>query len=115
MQDNAFLGFMPKRVVVGYIDNAAINGQLSLNPFYLTIATLTFLSIYVDVQYLPTKPLELNYETNCYIRDYHQMFSGFNRDSGNYLTREEFVQGHTLYVFDLNPDLCDVPHLNLQH
>ncbi|GFY64447.1 uncharacterized protein F54H12.2 [Trichonephila inaurata madagascariensis] len=115
MQDNVFFGVMPKRVVVGCIDNAAINGQLSLNPFLFDHCNVNFLSIYVDGQPVPTKPLELNYETNCYIRAYHQMFSGFNRGSGNYLKREEFAQGHTLYVFDLSPDLCDGPHLNLQH
>ena len=31
------------------------------------------------------------------------------------MRREDFAKGHTLYGFDLNPDLCDGPHLNLQH
>ncbi|GFV71376.1 uncharacterized protein F54H12.2 [Trichonephila clavipes] len=114
MQDNVFLGVLPKRVVVGCIDNAAITGQLNLNPFLFDHCNVNFLSIYIDGQPVPTKPLELKYETNCYIRAYHQMFSGLNRDSGNYLKRGEFAQGHTLYVFD-SPDLCDGPHLNLQH
>ncbi|GFS29128.1 uncharacterized protein F54H12.2 [Trichonephila inaurata madagascariensis] len=101
IQDYVFLGVMPKRVVVGCIDKAAINGQLNLNPFLFDHCNVNFLSIYVDEQPVPTKPLELNYETNCYIRAYNQMFSGLNRDSGNYLTREEFAQGHTLYVLIL--------------
>lgn len=42
------------------------------------------------------------------------MFAGFHQDTGIYLKREEFADGHILYAFDLSPDLCDGPHLNLK-
>lgn len=114
-QDNVFLGSMPKRIIIGCLENAAMNSQYNLNPFVFNHHNVNFLSIYVDGQPVPSKPLELNFEANSYIRAYHQLFPGFHRDSGIYLTRDEFAKGHTLYVFDLSPDLCDGPHLNLQH
>ena len=31
---------------------------------------------------------------------------GINSDTGNTVDRKEFKNGHTLYCFDLTPDLC---------
>lgn len=114
MQDNVFLGPIPKRIVIGLLDNDVINGKYGLNPFLFHHHHVNFLSVYIDGNPVPSKPLELNFDSNNYIRAYHSLFSGFNRDSGNFISREEFANGHTLYAFDLSPDLCDGPHLNLQ-
>ena len=115
MQDNVFLGPMPKRIVIGLIENAALNGNNALNPFLFHHHNVNFLSVYIDGQPVPSKPLELDFENKNYIRAYHRLFSSFNRDTGIYLSREDFANGHALYAFDLSPDLCDGPHLNLQH
>ena len=114
MQDNVFLGSMPKRIIIGLLENAAMSGQYDLNPFNFHHHNVNFISVYVDGQPVPSKPLELDFAGKNYIRAYHRLFSGFNRDAGNYLTREDFESGHTLYAFDMTPDLCDGPHLNLQ-
>lgn len=115
MQDNVFLGTMPKRVIITCLENAGMNGQYNLNPFFFHHYDVNFLSVYVDGQPVPSKPLELDFRNGSYIRAYHRLFSGFNDDKGIFLSREEFSKGHTLYAFDLTPDLCNGPHLNLQH
>ncbi|GBM28476.1 Uncharacterized protein F54H12.2 [Araneus ventricosus] len=115
MQDNVFLGSMPKRLIITFVKNAAINGQYSLNPFNFKHHKLNFLGIYLDGQPVPCKPMELNYESENYIRAYHSLFSGFNRDKGIYISREEFSKGYAIYSFDLTPDLCDGSHFNLLH
>jgi len=115
MQDNVFLGHMPKRIVVTCLENAAVNGQYSLNPFLFHHYNINFLSIYLDGQPVPGKPLELNFANKNYVQAYHTLFSGFNQDKGIYLTRDEYAEGYTLFAFDLSPDLCEGPHLNLQH
>ncbi|GBL72976.1 Uncharacterized protein F54H12.2, partial [Araneus ventricosus] len=79
MQDNVFLGSMPKRLIITFVKNAAINGQYSLNAFNFKHHKLNFLGIYLDGQPVPCKPMELNYESENYIRAYHSLFSGFNR------------------------------------
>lgn len=114
LQDNCFLGVMPKRLIIACLDNAATNGDYSLNPFSIKHYDVNFLSLYLDGQEVPGKGLDLNYKTNNYIRAYHRLFSSFHQNKGIYLTREEFAKNHTLYAFDLSPDLCDGPHLNLQ-
>lgn len=34
MQENVFLGAMPKRIIIGFLENIAYTEQLDLNPFY---------------------------------------------------------------------------------
>lgn len=115
MQDNVFLGAIPKRVIITCLNNAAESGQYSSNPFLFEHYNANFISVYVDGNPVPSKPLELDYTSNNYVRAYHRMFPGFNQDKGIALTREEFAKGYTLYVFDLTPDMCDGSHMNLQH
>lgn len=40
MQDNVFLGSMPKCIIIGLLENGSINRQYDLNPFVPTIACL---------------------------------------------------------------------------
>lgn len=115
MQDNVFLGNMPKRIIITCLENASMNGQYSLNPFFFHHYNINFLSVYLDGQPVPGKALEVDFENKNYIRAYHTLFPGFNRDKGIYLTRDDYALGHTLFSFDLSADLCDGPHLNLQH
>lgn len=115
MQDNVFLGHMPKRVIIACVENAAMNGQYTHNPFLFAHNNVNFLSIYVDGQPVPYKPLELNFKSKNFVRAYYSLFNSFDRDKGIYLTREDYAKGHVLYAFDLTPDLCDGSHFNLQH
>ena len=44
------------------------------------------------------------------------LFSGtnkINRDEGNYISREDYARGYSLYVYDLSPDLAENDHFNL--
>lgn len=115
MQDNVFLGAMPKRIIITCLQNASMSGQYSTNPFLFHHYDIHYLSVYVDGQPIPGKPLELDFQNKNTIRGYHSLFSGFNQDKGIYITREEYVNGHTLFAFDLTADLCSGGHLNLQH
>lgn len=45
-QDNVLLGPMPKRVIIGLLENASINGQY--DPFHFDYHKVKFLTVYVD-------------------------------------------------------------------
>ena len=40
--DNLFLGQLPKRIVLGLVDNRALNGDISLNPYNFQHCNLNF-------------------------------------------------------------------------
>ncbi|PIK55304.1 hypothetical protein BSL78_07776 [Apostichopus japonicus] len=119
IQDHIFLGQLPKKVIVGCVRNTAFNGSYTLNPFNFEHFGLDFLALYMDGEQVPYKPLKPNYSADGganYIRAYHTLFSGTDKaqhDAGNAISRDDYLNGYTLYAFDLTPDLSSGGHFNL--
>lgn len=115
--DGLFMGKLPKRIILGIVDNRAYNGDLALNPFEFKHCDLNYLAIHVDGQQIPAAPLKPSYSTDNYIRAYFTQFQsseGISSDTGNTVDREEFKDGNTLYCFDLTPDLSSSsPHFQI--
>ena len=116
--EGLYMGQLPKRIVIGIVDNRAFNGDLSLNPYEFKHCDLNFLSLHMDGQQIPWAPLKPSYATDNYIRAFFTQFSsgdGINTDTGNTIDREEFKLGNTLYCFDLTPDLSSssAHHFNI--
>ena len=106
--DNLFLGQLPKRIVLGLGDNRAFNGDISLNPYNFQHCNLNYLAVHLDSQQVPWAPLQPSFSGSSYIRAFNTQFTGgdgISSDTGNTIGREQFVNGHALYCFDLTPDL----------
>ena len=107
--DNIFLGQIPKRCIVGFVDNSAFNGNLKLNPFNFNNYTMNSFSLYIDGQQIPSKPLQPCFSSeNASTLAYHTLFSGTGMhflNEGNDISREEYADGYCLMAFDLTPDL----------
>ena len=74
--DNIILGQLPKRIIIGFVDNKAFNGHRALNPFNFEHININFLCLYVDGVQVPSKPLQPNFgASNLYIDAYHTLFS----------------------------------------
>ncbi|XP_071578687.1 uncharacterized protein F54H12.2-like [Temnothorax nylanderi] len=85
--DNVILGQLPKRIIVGFVDNRAFNGDRKLNP--------------------PLQP-SFSRDEPLYVEAYHTLFSGTGihfLNEGNSISREDYAEGFTLFAFDLTPDL----------
>ena len=105
--DNVILGQLPKRIIIGFVDNKAFNGDKSYNPFNFKHYNINFFSIYVDGTQIPPTPLQRNFKENLYVEAYHTLFSGcgihfFNQ--GNMISRESYAKGSCLFAFDLTLD-----------
>lgn len=108
-QENLFMGQLPKRIVLGMVDNAAFNGDIHKNPHNFQHYSLNFFALYADGSQIPTKLLQPNFERNKWMRSYTKLFSGtgmFYQDKGNDIDRDDFA-------FDLTPDLNDGGNFNL--
>ena len=106
--DNLFLGQLPKRIVLGLVDNRVFNGDISLNPYNFQHCNLNYLAVHLDGQQVPWAPLQPSFSGSSYIRAFYTQFTGgdgISSDTGNTIGREQFVNGHALYCFDLTPDL----------
>ncbi len=115
-QENLFLGQLPKRLVVGMVENGAVTGRFDRNPFNFRHFDCNFLALYAEGQQIPAKPLQPNFERNKCVRSYLSLYSGTHmlyQDESNGIDREEYGKGFTLFAFDLTPDLNDGSHYNI--
>lgn len=108
--DNAILGQLPKRIIIGFVDNRAFNGDRKLNPFNFKNYGINFLSLYADGVQIPSRPLQPSFSKDepLYVEAFHTLFSGTGihfLNEGNSISREDYSQGFTLFAFDLTPDL----------
>ncbi|XP_011633971.1 uncharacterized protein F54H12.2-like [Pogonomyrmex barbatus] len=104
--DNAILGQLPKRVIVGFVDNKAFNGNRKLNPFNFKNYGINFFSLYADGVQIPSRPLQSNFSKDhpLYVEAYNTLFSGTGihfLNEENSINREDYVKGFTLFAFDL--------------
>lgn len=116
VQDNVFVGQIPKRLIIGCVENDAYHGTFNKNPFDFKHFNLNFIAVYVDGQPVPHNPLELNFSQKQYIRAYQNLFMStehMRSDQGNFISREDFCDGNTLFAYNLSADLCDGEHFNL--
>ena len=114
--EKLFTGQLPTRLVIGCVDNDAFNGSYTKNPYNFKNFALSEISIHLDGNTQPIRPLKPNYAGHQYIQAFMSLFSGTgkeNRDEGNDITREDYPRGYALYAFDLSPDLAEEGHFNL--
>ncbi|XP_031355183.1 uncharacterized protein F54H12.2-like [Photinus pyralis] len=107
--DNVFLGQLPKRCIIGFVSNKAFNGDYASNPFNFQNYKINYMSLYIDGQQIPSKPLQPDFtRAGLYVRAYHTLFSGTGihfLNEGNNISRLDYPHGYCLTTFDLTPDL----------
>lgn len=115
--DNIYVGKMPRRVIVGFVKHTGISGSFSENPFYFQHFGLEKINLIVAGHNIPyRKDLEFDFDKKQCIRGYNTLFKGLNRtlyETGNDITLEDYVDGYTLFAFNLAPDLCDGDHWSI--
>ena len=106
-RDNVFLGELPKRVVLCLVDTGAFNGDYTKNPFRFQGFNLNYLALHADEKQFPAVPLTPDFRNHRVLRSYLQLFAATGRfytDGGIGISPGEFLDGYTLFAFDLTPD-----------
>lgn len=105
--ENLFGGVLPKRITLGLVDNKAYNGDYHKNPFNFKHFDLNKMVLYCGGERIPWNELKLDYKNNDFLHGYYTLFAGgdgIDADSGNGISREEYLDGSVLYCLDLTPD-----------
>jgi len=105
-------GMIPRRVIVGFVDNGALTGDTTKNPYNFQSMHIREMWLSYDGKEYPTRHYETDFtaavaaRTN--IRAYAEMRKVLLPTEGlegePYLTYERWLKGHTLFAFDLTPD-----------
>ncbi|XP_048064833.1 uncharacterized protein F54H12.2-like [Megalobrama amblycephala] len=109
-------GTLPKSIVLAMVDNDAFTGTYNKNPFAFKHYDLEFLAVYVDGQQFPAKPLQPNFESRAAVREFYQLAMASGRHLKNQalsIDRDDFLNGYTLYAFNLTPDEECGQHISL--
>jgi hypothetical protein len=108
--DNIFFGSLPSRLIVGMVELAAMEGDVSKNPFNFEHFNMKSFALYVDGVQMPTEGYQFNFvaKKNNYLPAYQDFLEctgkwGSNKDNG--ITRKMWAEGCTLLAFDLTPDM----------
>ncbi|XP_055997822.1 uncharacterized protein F54H12.2-like [Ostrea edulis] len=105
--DHLFQGQMPKLIVLGFVDNAAFNGDNTRNPFHFQNEKVKKLEISINVEMMETRPLEPNFTDDQYLRSYLSLYKGLGKlgqDWAPDITLEEYKNGYTLWCVDFTKD-----------
>ena len=106
-QDNIFSGQSPKLIVFGMVTNEAFNGTIKSNPFQFEHFDLSIATLSVNGEPITT---QMDFKNKLCKRQYMAMFQSLEMynttDESNGLTYEKWLNGNTLFVYNLCPDLA---------
>ncbi len=118
--DNLFLTAQPKRLLIAIVSSAAYNGAYDKNPFNFQHFKLNYLCLTIDGSCVPSQAFQPDYEEGIYLECYDSLFSiapeqrvGKTRKATT-INRDEYVDGHCMYMFNLDGGSQGSPFVNPQ-
>ncbi|XP_039887838.1 uncharacterized protein LOC120733608 [Simochromis diagramma] len=104
--ENLFLGSLPRYLVIGMVNHEAFTGRYDLCPFNFQHNNLEFLALCHESKQIPAKAFQPNFAENQSVREFYSLYTATGRnlkDLSLCIDRQEFEQGYTLFVFNMNP------------
>lgn len=117
LYDQIFASAIPRKLIVAFVSQAAVNGDYTKTPFNFAHFSITDVAVYVNGESLPGRPLKLDFTANNnYVSAYVNLFEGaeiWNQDGGIIINREMFKNGYCIFVFNLEPSSLSEEYINL--
>lgn len=116
VKDNIFLGQLPKRIVIGMVNNEAYAGNISLNPYNFEHFGINYMQLYTDGEPVLAKPLKLNCAEGQYLDAFELLsksFDKFDGEKSSIIKRQDWLRGYSLFSFDLTSDFDGDDHFAL--
>ncbi len=102
-----FQGTKPKRVIIGFVNSKGVTGDYGINPFNFLNCDIRSICLYADGLPVSGNAMKCNFtDKSGIVSAYTKLFEitgKWNRDVGNFITREHFIRGSTLFAFQLEP------------
>ncbi|XP_015781335.1 uncharacterized protein F54H12.2-like [Tetranychus urticae] len=80
--ENLFTGILPKRIILGLVDESSFAGDRKSNPFLFKNYGVSHLALNVDGNCIPTIPYQPDYENNIYMREFINLYRYTGQDEG---------------------------------
>ncbi|KAL3095126.1 hypothetical protein niasHT_027945 [Heterodera trifolii] len=99
-----FTGQLPKRVILGMVENTAYVGNQKKSPFNFRPFDVRSVTLTANGKQWPAAPFELNFSNNLYTRAFHEMNEALGMASStdsNGITLEKYRKGWTIFAFNM--------------
>ena len=99
---------MPNNLVLGIVSTEADAGSQQKNPFNFKHCDLESVTLYVNDQSIPFKPLEFNFDEDLYTASYLSLFSlqhDIGCDIGLDIRLSDYDSGYCLIAFDIKAEV----------
>jgi hypothetical protein len=97
-----FNGLVPQSLYIGIVEKQTFAGRLNKSPFNFKNKNLTKLAVTLNGQPLLYNKMECDFKNGEYLFAYNTLFGCENEESGNGISMAEYLNGNTLYVFNLS-------------
>ena len=84
--------------------NNVIPANYTENPFFIQLAGVSSIALYINDMSLPAQPIKLDITNSDYLQAYMNVYTGYGQDTEDFtngITPEEFFHAYAFYVFDL--------------
>jgi hypothetical protein len=104
---NLCTGQLPRRIIMTMVGNTAFHGSYDTNPFLFHHFNCESLVMRVSNSPRPYEVLKMNYTDSHCLQGMYSLLTAngiLNTDRDIGITPEDFMNGHTIYGFDLTAD-----------
>lgn len=107
VKDNLFLGKTPKKIVIGFVETTAYQGDLEKNPFNFQHFDISEIALYKDGIPFPRPVTKCNFARKRCVDAYHNFLISLRAEDCRfvpYVTLNDFQRGFTFFSYDMSPD-----------
>ncbi len=119
-KDNIYIGALPRKLVMGILENNAHSGSYSKSPFKFKNHNVNFVQVYLNGDPYPVRAYQPDYTNEIFSREFYSLYDNVDQNDGNFhpsdLEFSEFKTNSCFYAFDFSPDRsvgCSSGHISL--
>jgi len=104
---NITTGQIPSRIIFAFVDSKAFKGNYKRNPFYFQHFNLKEVNLFVNSEKYPGIPITYNFTNQITSAgyDFYLEQLGLHQSKTNGISKLDYENGYTIFVFDLTSDL----------
>lgn len=112
--DTIVNGKLPGSVLLGIITQEAYCGRLNKSPLNFQDFNLTSVTLSCNNDPKTTRTIQVDFENKNYLMGYQSLFKALGRRGhGNNISREDYINGNVLFLFDLQSSFGREFHLGM--
>ncbi len=104
---NVTSGQIPSRIIFAFVESSGFQGSLIKNPYFFRHFDLKEVNLYVNSEKYPGVPIiyDFDHAITSPGYDFYLEQLGLHQSKTNGITKHDYENGYTAFVFDLTSDL----------